>query len=51
MASTCHRMVRSVVVARAASTGRQQEAVWESQVRDGRVKSVDTRSAGGMSFL
>lgn len=32
-------------MARAASAG-QQEAAWEEQIRDGRVKSVDTRGAG-----
>ncbi|GBF97284.1 hypothetical protein Rsub_09975 [Raphidocelis subcapitata] len=44
-AAAAAESARRVVVARATEAG-QQEALWESQVRDGRVRSVDTRGAG-----
>jgi hypothetical protein len=37
---------RAAVRARAAAAGQQGEAAWESQVREGRVRSVDTLGAG-----
>ncbi|KAI8471986.1 MAG: Rhodanese-like domain-containing protein [Monoraphidium minutum] len=43
-----HARRGGATVCAAASAGQQQEALWESQVREGRVKSVDTRGAAAL---